>query len=373
LRPSKKRFRNAETKFEQQAIPFMTEQSAITPRPRNFASDNNAPVCPTALQAWESCNHGHAPAYGEDHATRSAIAAIHAWFESQPEVYFLTGGTSANCLAIASSLQSYHAVICHEYAHIQTDECHAPGFFKPGIQLRTVSGHNGKLSPESLEPVFSMAHGIHGTLPGMVSITQSTEAGTVYSQNELSALATEAHRLELFVHMDGARFANALAATGESPASLSWKSGVDLLSLGGVKNGMGFGEVLIVFNPEAADRLDYRIKQSGQLMSKMRYLSAPWEAMIRSGQFLANASHSNAMARLLAKRIGEIPKAQLLFPVQANAVFCALPEKSYQQMLERGWRFYPFPQMGGYRLMCSWDTTEGDVHDFANDLNQCIR
>jgi threonine aldolase len=349
----------------------MTEKPTAASRPRNFASDNNAPICPTALGAWEACNSGHAPAYGDDDATRSAIDSIQSWFESQPEVYFLTGGTSANCLAIASSLQSYHAVICHEYAHIQTDECHAPGFFKPGIQLRTVSGPNGKLNPESLEPVFSLAHGIHGTLPGMVSITQSTEAGTVYSQHELSALATETHRLGMLLHMDGARFANALVATGDSPSALSWKCGVDLLSLGGVKNGMGFGEVLLVFNPEAADRLDYRIKQSGQLMSKMRYLSAPWEAMLQSGAFVANASNANAMARLLANLIRSIPEVKLLFPVEANAVFCTLPELHHHQMLKRGWRFYPFPQMGGYRLMCSWDTTEDDVRAFANDLKQC--
>jgi threonine aldolase len=253
----------------------------------NFASDNNAPVTPHTLNAWAEVSNSHSPAYGEDATTEAARACLRDWLEFDADIYFVTGGTAANCLSIASCLRSYHSVICHEWAHLQTDECHAPGFFKPGLQLAPVSGSLGKIDPAAIQPVVEAAHGIHGTKPAMLSLTQSTEAGTVYQIDELRQLTAVARKLGLSVHMDGARFSNALVSLGCCPAELSWKLGIDFLSLGGVKNGLGFGEVLVVFDPEKADRLDYRIKQSGQLQSKMRYLSAPWIPYITASDLVS--------------------------------------------------------------------------------------
>jgi threonine aldolase len=338
----------------------------------NFASDNNAGISPEALRGLVHANQHHCPAYGDDATTKKAREVLELWFERPCGIYFVTGGTAANCISITGSLRSYHSVICHNWAHIQNDECHAPGFFLPGVQLRPIDGPNGKLLPESLAPVFELSHGVHGTQPGMVSITQCTEGGTVYRANEIEALSESAHALGLLVHMDGARFSNALAATGATAAEMSWKAGVDLLSLGGVKNGLAFGEALVVFNPEPMDRLDYHIKQSGQLSSKMRFLSGPWATHIESGEWLRNALHSNAMAKMLASGLNAIPGVAITVPVESNAVFCSMPEPVYSRMIAMGWAFYPFPQMGGYRLMCSWDTQPSDIAAFVNDLKEQV-
>ena len=337
-------------------------------RERNFSSDNNAGMSPEALKAFVDANRSHATAYGEDAITAEAKASIRKWLESDCEVYFVVGGTAANCLSIAGSIRNYHSVICHEISHIQNDECHAPGFFNPGIQLRPLPGKNGKLNPDDIAPVFGWSHGVHGTQPGLVSITQSTEAGTNYSLKELKTITKIAHEMDLPVHMDGARFANALVALGATPAEMSWKSGIDLLSLGGMKNGLAFGEALVVVNREIADRLDYRIKQTGQLSSKMRFISAPWKAYIESGEWRKNAENANRMAQMLAQVVSLIDGIELLFPVESNAVFCSMDESRYRFMLDRGWLFYPFPQMKGYRLMCSWDTQPEDIEAFATDL-----
>ncbi len=339
---------------------------------RNFASDNNAGMSPAALRGFLEANLHHTAAYGDDPITERAINTLELWFERPCGVYFIAGGTSANCLSIAASLRNYQSVICHKWAHIQNDECHAPGFFVPGLQLRPVDGPDGKLLPESIAPVFEMSHGVHGTLPGMVSITQSTEGGTNYQLAEIEALAQAAHEKELLLHMDGARFANALVALDCTPAEMTWKAGVDILSLGGVKNGLAYGEALIVFNPEQVDRLDYRVKQTGQLTSKMRFLSGPWIPFIESGEWRRNALHSNGMARLMAKELGKISGIGITLPVESNAVFCSMPEEAYRNMLKKGWAFYPFPQMGGYRLMCSWDTEESEIHEFLKDLTAIL-
>lgn len=339
---------------------------------RNFASDNNAGMSPEALKGFLEANQNHVPAYGEDIFTMASKVVIKEWLESDGEVFFVTGGTPANCLFIAASIRSYQSVICHEYAHIQNDECHAPAFFNSGVQLRLLGGKEGKIQPAELEPVFSASHGVHGTLPGLVSITQCTEAGTCYTLKEIKAIADEAHRLNLFVHMDGARFSNALLSLGVTPAEMSWKCGIDLLSLGGIKNGLAFGEVLVCFNPKAADRLDYRIKQSGQLSSKMRFLSAPWNRYLKSGEWQRNARHANQMAQTLAMGISAIDGINILFPVESNAVFCSMSDSQYQSMLDKEWQFYPFPQMHGFRLMCSWDTKEEDIRQFICDLKSLL-
>ncbi len=335
---------------------------------RNFASDNNAGMSPEALRGLLEANLHHAPAYGDDPTTERAKRVLEIWFERPCGVYFVAGGTSANSLAIAASIRNYQSVICHEWAHIQNDECHAPGFFLPGIQLRPLPGPNGQLQPESIAPVFEQSHGVHGTLPGLVSITQCTEGGTLYPLAAIEELADTSHRHDLLLHMDGARFCNALVALDATPAEMSWKAGVDILSLGGVKNGLAYGEVLVVFNPEQVDRVDYRVKQSGQLTSKMRFLSGPWIPFIETHEWHRNALHANGMAKQLEKGLRSIEGIDILLPVESNAVFCSMPESTYPAMLDRGWMFYPFPQMGGYRLMCSWDTEDSDIAAFLDDL-----
>ena len=335
---------------------------------RNFASDNNAGMSPEALRGFLEANLHHQAAYGDDTITDRANKVLELWFERPCGVYFVAGGTSANCLSIAASIRNYQSVICHKWAHIQNDECHAPGFFNPGIQLRPIDGPVGKLLPESIAPVFELSHGVHGTLPGLVSITQSTEAGTNYQISEIEALANATHDHNLLLHMDGARFANALVALDATPAEMTWKAGVDILSLGGVKNGLAYGEALVIFDPEHVDHLDYRVKQSGQLTSKMRFLSGPWIPFIETGEWRRNALHSNAMAKLFENKLKEIEGIGITLPVESNAIFCSMSQVTYNAMLSRGWTFYPFPQMNGYRLMCSWDTTEDDIDTFIKDL-----
>lgn len=330
-------------------------------------------MSPEALKSLLNANAYHAPAYGDDVFTAEAKQCIQQWLDTEAEIHFVTGGTAANCLSIGASVRNYQSVICHEFSHIQNDECHAPGFFNPGVQLRPLPGFNAKLNPADFAAVFAASHGVHGTLPGLVSVTQCTEAGTCYTLDELKTIADTAHKLDMFVHMDGARFANALAALDTTPADMSWKTGVDILSLGGVKNGLAFGEALIVFNAQAADRLDYRVKQSGQLSSKARFLSAPWKGYLESGEWLRNARQSNYMAKLLAEGIADIAGITLSFPVETNAVFCSMPESVYRSMLDQGWMFYPFPQMNAYRLMCSWDTQPEDVDAFVSDLKAAMR
>ena len=339
---------------------------------RNFASDNNAGMSPEALRCLIEANAHHTPAYGDDTFTADAKQSLMRWLETDAEIHFVTGGTATNCLSIAGSIRNYQSVICHEFSHIQNDECHAPGFFNSGIQLRPLPGPNAKLDPASFAAVFEASHGVHGTLPGLVSVTQCTEAGTCYTLEELQSIASKTHELGIFLHMDGARFANAIAALDVSPAEMSWKAGIDILSLGGVKNGLAFGEALVVFNPRAVDRLDYRVKQSGQLSSKMRFLSAPWKGYLESGEWLRNAKQSNAMAQLLATSLPDIDGIAMPFPVETNAVFCSMPEIAYHSMLDRGWTFYPFPQMNAYRLMCSWDTQSEDVEAFVSDLKAVL-
>jgi threonine aldolase len=338
----------------------------------NFASDNNAPVTPKTLEAWSRISGFHSTAYGDDSITQEAKKRICDWLEVEADIYFVTGGTAANCLAISSSLRSYHSVVCHQWAHLQTDECHAPGFFKSGLQLAPVGGNDAKIDPAQIQPVVDAAHGIHGTKPSMLSLTQSTEAGTVYTLAEIQELSSVAKNHGMLVHMDGARFCNALVTLKCSPAEMSWKLGVDFLSLGGVKNGLGFGEALVVFNKDRADRLDYRIKQSGQLQSKMRYLAAPWIDYIESEDWRNNATQANRMARILASKIESLEGVTIIFSVEANAVFCRMEPRVYEALLNYGWEFYPFSVMGCYRLMCSWDTTEAAIEAFVNDLKQVL-
>ena len=324
--------------------------------PQHFASDNYAGICPQALRSLIDANLGHEPAYGDDPWTHRACDAIRQLFQTDCEVFFVFNGTAANSLALAALCQSYHSVICHEVAHIETDECGAPEFFSNGAKLLTAPGSNGKLTAEAVETVIMRRSDIHYPKPQTVSLTQSTEVGTVYHPGEIRAIAETAHRHGLTVHMDGARFANAVASLDIHPADLSWRAGIDVLCFGGTKNGLPIGEAIVFFRHDLAVDFAYRIKQAGQLASKMRFIAAPWLGLLEKDVWLKNARHANAMAKRLHDALLRIPQVEILFPCEANAVFVRLPEAAAESLHAAGWRFYQFIGAGGCRLMCAWDT-----------------
>lgn len=339
------------------------------PRPRHFASDNYSGICPEALATFLEANHGHEVSYGDDTWTTRASDLLREVFETDCEVFFVFNGTSANSLSLASLCQSYHSILCHEIAHVEVSECGAPEFFANGAKVLLLKGEEGKVHVSGIEPAVSRRNDIHYPKPRALSLTQATEVGTVYTVAELQALREAANRYGLHMHMDGARFANAVAALGVAPKEITWKVGVDVLCFGGTKNGIAVGEAVVFFNHDLAREFDYRCKQGGQLASKMRFLSAPWVGMLRDGAWLRHARHSNAMASRLERRLRGIPGVTISYPVETNAVFARIPDAVVEGLHGRGWHFYT--RIGGWddsRLMCSWDTTAEDVDAFIADL-----
>jgi len=335
-----------------------------------FASDNYSGVCPSAWQALAEANRGFARAYGDDDWTRRACNALRTFFETDCQIFFVFNGTAANSLALASLCRSYHSIICHELAHVETDECGASEFFSNGTKVLLVPGIAGKVDLEAVRHTVERRTDIHYPKPSVLSLTQATEVGSVYQPAEMAEIGALAKALHLKLHVDGARFANALASLHVTPAEISWRAGVDVLTFGGTKNGMPFGEAVVFFNPCLAEEFDYRCKQAGQLASKMRYLAAPWVGMLKDGSLLANAAHANAMARLLAERLVEIPSIRLIHPVEANAVFVQMPSALIDALHEAGWHFYTFIGTGHARFMCSWQTSAAEVEHFSAVVEQ---
>ena len=334
---------------------------------QQFASDNYAGICPEAWAAMDAANRGHAPAYGEDAWTQAAADAFRALFATDCEVFFAFNGTAANSMTLAALCQSYHSVICAESAHVETDECGAPEFFSNGSKLLVAPSPDGKLTPAAIREIAGKRSDIHYPKPRVVTITQPTETGQVYSQDQVRAISAVCRELGLRLHMDGARFANACAHLGCEPADITWKAGVDVLCFGGTKNGMAVGEAILFFDRALAEDFDYRCKQAGQLASKMRFLAAPWIGMLQDGAWLRNAAHANACAATLADQVRALPGAGLMFPVQANAVFLQASEEHLDALRARGWRFYTFIG-GGARFMFSWDADLRRVEELAQDL-----
>ncbi len=339
-----------------------------------FASDNTAGVCPEAWEAMARANRDFAPSYGNDVWTERAANLLRDLFEApDAEVFFVFNGTAANSLALASCCQSYHSIICHEHAHIVDDECGAPEFFSNGTKLLGAPGEHGKIGPESIAELASKRTDIHYPKPRVVSLTQSTELGTVYQLNELEAIRETTRRLGLITQMDGARFANAVASLGVAPKSASWQSGIDVLCFGGTKLGMASCEAVIFFNRELAREFDYRCKQAGQLASKMRLLSAGWVGVLENGAWLRHAQHANRCARRLAERLKTVAGFVPAHPVEANVVFIALPDQVLKGLRARGWIIYSFIGGNVARLMCSWQTTDADIDALVADLGELIR
>ena len=336
-----------------------------------FASDNTAGICPEAWAALAEANRGCRPSYGNDEWTVRACDLLRTVFETDCEVFFVFNGTAANSLALASLCQSYHSVICHDYAHVETDECGAPEFFSNGTKILVATGPDGKLDPAQVERVILKRTDIHYPKPRALSLTQSTEWGTVYTVDELRALTGLAQQHGLAVHMDGARFANAAATLaargGLAPADFTWRAGVDVLCFGGTKNGMATTEAVVFFNRALAREFDFRCKQAGQLASKMRFLSAQWVGMLQDGAWLRHAAHANRMTQKLAAALRRLPRVSILVEPEVNAVFAGFPPGVAEALHARGWHFYNFIGAHGYRLMCSWDTRDADLDAFVAD------
>jgi len=339
----------------------------VTNQAQQFASDNYAGICPEAWDAMAQANAGSATAYGEDAWTQRASDAFRALFETRCEVFFAFNGTAANSLALASLGQSYHSVICSSTAHVETDECGAPEFFSNGSKLLVAQTAGGKLTPEAVRGLATSRSDIHFPKPRVVTITQPTETGQVYSVAEVQALSATCRELGLRLHMDGARFAHACATLGCSPAEITWKAGVDVLCFGGTKNGMAVGEAVLFFDAALAEDFDYRCKQAGQLASKMRFLSAPWVGLLESGAWLRNAEHGNECAQRVAQAVAGLPEIELMFPVEANAVFLRAPEEVLEGLRARGWSFYTFIG-GGARFMFAWDADVARVDALVRDI-----
>ncbi len=343
---------------------------------QHFASDNYAGMCPEATHWFMEANaSGHQPGYGEDIWTQRSTDKIRELFQTDCDVYFVFNGTAANSLALASMCQSYHSVICTPVAHIETDECGGPEFFSNGSKLLVAEGESpsarlGKLTPDAVEQLVTKRSDIHYPKPKVVSLTQATELGTVYTVEEVRAISAIAKRRKLKLHMDGARFANAVAALGCHPSEITWRAGVDVLCFGGTKNGLPIGEAVVFFDRALSEDFAYRVKQAGQLASKMRFISAPWVGLLENDVWLRNARHANAMAQRLHDAIRDIPGVQVLHPPQVNSVFAQLPAPVIEGLYAKGWKFYQFIAGGGCRLMCAWDTTAEAVDAFAADLRQ---
>jgi threonine aldolase len=336
-----------------------------------FASDNTAGICPEALVAFNQANQGFAASYGNDDATFQVCDRIRQVFDADAEVFFVFNGTAANSIALAALCQSYQAVICSEVAHVETDECGAPEFFSNGSKLLAAPHRDGKLTAAGVLEVITRRTDVHYPRPKVVTLTQATELGTLYQPAEIAAITDVGKAQGLKVHMDGARFANAAASLNVAPADITWRAGVDVLCFGGTKMGLPVGEAIVFFDRKLGEEFAFRCKQAGQLASKMRFLSAPWLAMLSDDRWLQHAAHANAMAKRLSDKVAAIAGAHILLPTEANGVFLNLPASAIAHLKSAGWVFYTFIG-GGARFMCSWATTEAAVDHLASDIKNAL-
>jgi threonine aldolase len=339
---------------------------------RSFGSDNITPASPQVIDAIVAANTGALHSYGDDPYTKKLTALTSELFETEVAIYPVTTGTAANALALSMLTPPYGAVYCHETAHIATDECGAPEFYTGGAKIVGLPSADGKIVPAQLDAPLRHAAdmGVHHVQPAALSLTQATEWGTVYSPAEVHALAVAARAHGLGVHMDGARIANAIAHLGCNPADITWRCGVDVLSLGATKNGAMAAEAVIFFDRARAAGFEARRKRAGHLWSKMRFLSAQLIAYLQDELWLRNARHANAMAARLAAGLQALPGLRLVQPVQANELFVSIPDRVIEALLAEGFEFYRWPTPAGVsgpviRLVTSFCTTAADVDAFV--------
>ena len=339
---------------------------------RSFASDNNAGVHAEVLKALADANQGHVVGYGDDPYTASAVEAFKKYFGKDVEVFFVFNGTAANVLSLKALTESYHAVICTETAHIHTDECGAPEKFT-GCKLITLPAPDGKLTVEAVKSAY---HGIgdqHHVQPKVVALTQATEMGTVYTPDEIKALARFAHQREMYVQMDGARIANAAASLGMSLRAITRDAGVDVLSFGGTKNGLMGGEAVVFFDRKSASDFLFLRKQGMQLASKMRFIAVQFETLLSNNLWLKSAQHANKMAKLLEREVRKIPAVEVICPVQANGVFARIPRTAIPRIMKKYFFYVWNEDQSTVRWMCSFDTTEEDIRDFVKVVAEAVK
>lgn len=339
---------------------------------KSFASDNYAGVHPTIMKAMQDANQGHSKAYGADTYTQDAISLFKQHFGNEIDVYFVCNGTAANVLGLNTFLKSYQGIICAETAHINVDECGAAEKYI-GCKLLTVPTQDGKITVDGIKHLLADRGDQHKVQPKVISISQSTESGTVYTLEEIRRITEFAHESDLFVHMDGSRISNAVASLKTTLAATTKDVGIDFLSFGGTKDGMMLGDAVVFFNKELSKDFKFIRKQGMQLVSKMRFISAQFIALLTDDLWLKNAQHANAMAKLLYDEIKKIPEIKIGKEIQANAVFAIVNPKLIP-LLQEKYFFYVWNEaISEVRWMTSWDTTEKDVHDFVDFIKQAIK
>ncbi len=338
---------------------------------RGFASDNNAGVHPRVLDALRTANRGHAVAYGDDVYTETAVGLFRERFGERAEVFFVFGGTGANVSALANVTRPFEAVVCAETAHINVDECGAPERFT-GCKLIDLPTPDGKLTPELVEPALTGFGVEHHVQPRVVSVTQATELGTVYTVEELKRLSDFAHGRGMLLHADGARLANAAAHLDVSLKELTADAGVDVLSFGGTKNGMMYGEAVVFFDAGLAEGYRFVRKQCAQLPSKMRFVAAQFTALLGEDLWRETAAHANRCAQLLAAELRSVPQVRVTQAVESNAVFVVIPPDAVARLREHYFFYVWNEQTSEVRLMCSFDTTEGDVLELVAAVKEIV-
>ena len=339
---------------------------------RSFASDNNAGVHPEMIQAIKAANDGHVIAYGDDHFTARTVKLFQKHFGRDVAVYFVFGGTGANVLGLKAITKAHHAIVCAETAHVNVDECGAPENFT-GCKLISLPTPDGKLRVEQIKTLLHAFGNEHHVQPHVISVSQATEMGTVYTKKELKALASFAHDNGMLLHVDGARIANAAVSLNTSLKDITADAGVDVLSFGGTKNGMMYGEAVVFFDKKLATDFKYIRKQGTHLPSKMRYISAQFEALLSNDLWRRSAAHANRMAQMLANELAKLPQIKLTQAVESNGVFAVVPGK-YIPQLQKKYFFYVWnEEISEVRLMASFDTTEQDIQDFIEVVRRMVK
>jgi len=335
-----------------------------------FASDNSAPVCPEAWEALTRANVDAVGSYGNDSITHDAKQKIRDFFGTNCEVFFVFNGTAANSLLISAMCERYETVLTHHHAHIETDECSAPEFFGAGTKLKGLPGNVAKIDFKTLKQRLEAPREVHFSPAGAVSVTQPSELGAIYSAAEMRELGEMCRINDVWLHVDGARLTNALVASNCSPAELTWKAGVDCLSFGGTKQGLGFSEAVVIFDPELAKGFAYRQKQGAQLASKMRFLSAPWSVFLNDGVWDRYARNANQMASELVQMLATFG-LKPVWEVQANSAFYRLPSGLHAGLENLGWHIYPFAEET-IRFMTCWSSRPEQIAELKADIAQLL-
>lgn len=336
-----------------------------------FASDNVTGACPEVMDAVVAANSGIATSYGDDEWSSRLQTKLSEIFETDVEVFLAVSGTASNALALSSLAPVFGKIYCHELSHINTDECGAPEFFTGGAKLIPMRSSNGRIKANELAETIRGSGNVHVTQPSVVSITQSCETGTVYQLDEIKAISKIARKHKMSVHMDGARFANALASLDVSPAEMTWKSGVDVLTLGGTKNGCLAAEAIIFFKPDMVGNFPYLHKRSGQLLSKMRFISSQLEAYVTDDLWIRNAQHANSMAKILSEGLNAFSNIELAYPTQSNEVFVYLPRELIDYLNNAGYDINEEELDGkAVRFVTAWNSELKDVDRLLEVIKQ---